>query len=63
MSIAVGVDKAKELVEQDDALLVCAYDDDEKCKKLGVDESIPMSGLQSRLGDVPKSRPLVFFCG
>jgi hypothetical protein len=63
MEHAIDADKAKELVGNDDALLVCAYDDEVKCKELRVEESISMTEFRAKLGDVPKSYALVFFCG
>lgn len=44
------------------ALLVCAYDDTEKCQQFGIEEAIPYPHLKQRLDSIPKSQELVFFC-
>lgn len=62
MSFAVNAQEARKQIEQGDALLVCAYDDEEKCSKLNIDQAMPMSRFRDKLDDIPKSRPLVFFC-
>jgi len=62
MAVSIDVNRAKELITEGDGLLVCAYDDEDKCRSFDIDESITMSELQSELDDLPKSRPLVFFC-
>ncbi|MGD2108533.1 MAG: hypothetical protein PVI86_03985 [Phycisphaerae bacterium] len=46
----------------DDVLLVCAYEDDEKCKKTGVDRQVTLTAFRDTLPDIPKSREIVFFC-
>jgi hypothetical protein len=46
----------------DGALLVCAYNDTEKCKKQGIEESIPYPEFESKLDSIPKSKEIVFFC-
>jgi hypothetical protein len=46
----------------DGALLVCAYDDSEKCRKIGIEESIPYPDFKAKLDSIPKSKEIVFFC-
>jgi len=46
----------------DGPLLVCAYDDAEKCRGFGIGEAIPYPEFKSRLDSIPKSREIVFFC-
>ena len=45
------------------ALLVCAYDDMQKCRDMEIEESIPYPEFKTRLESVPKSKEIVFFCG
>jgi hypothetical protein len=57
--------KAEEVrrrMKSDGVLLVCAYDDADKCRQLGIAESIPYPDFKSRLESVPKSQEIVFFC-
>jgi hypothetical protein len=43
-----------------DALLVCAYEDSQKCARLGLKGAITLSQLRAR--SVEKDRELIFFC-
>lgn len=43
-----------------ETLLVCAYDEPEKCAKL--DGSIALPELAALRATLPKSREIVFFC-
>ena len=53
---------ARRAIERGDALLVCAYDDREKCEGLGVEGSVSFPELRERLGSLDKQRELIFFC-
>lgn len=46
-----------------DLMLICAYESDEKYRENPLEGSIPYSEFQSRLDQIPKDRPLVFYCG
>ncbi|HSL84100.1 MAG TPA: ArsR family transcriptional regulator [Thermoanaerobaculia bacterium] len=56
----IDAERARERVRSGEALLVCAYEDEEKCRKLGLEEALTLAELQAR--DVPRDRELVFFC-
>ena len=45
------------------ALLVCAYDDEEKCRSMHIPGSVTLSQLNFRLESLPKDQELVFYCG
>jgi len=47
-----------------DTLLVCAYDDDAKCGKYGIEGAITLTELERReaAGEVEPGRELVFYC-
>jgi len=53
---------AHERVQNDDALLVCAYDDREKCAKVEVGEAIALTELEQRKDDLDRTRELIFYC-
>lgn len=52
--------QAHEKATQGEALLVCAYDDEEKCRDVALAGSIPLTGLREE--DVPAGRSLIFYC-
>lgn len=47
---------------QDGALIVCAYDDAEKCRGLHVPGSIPLQDLHQREDDLATDTELIFYC-
>lgn len=45
------------------ALLVCAYEDEEKFKKLRLEGAISLSAFQTKLASLSKDQEIVFYCG
>ena len=58
----IAVEEARRKVVAGDALLVCAYGDDVKCRQLGLEDSITLSELESRLPALTKDTEIVFYC-
>jgi hypothetical protein len=58
----IAVEEARRKVVAGDALLVCAYGDDVKCRQLGLEGSITLSELESRLPALTKDTEIVFYC-
>jgi rhodanese-related sulfurtransferase len=46
----------------EDVIMVCAYLDDEICRKADIEGAWPYSQLLARLPTIAKSREIVFFC-
>jgi hypothetical protein len=44
------------------ALLVCAYDDEAKCRGILLDGAITLKQLQAREKDLPKDKEIDFYC-
>jgi len=53
---------AKERVDAGQALLVCAYDDDEKCREKALAGAIPLSKLERQKGELDREWELIFYC-
>jgi len=49
-------------VKTNDALLVCAYESDEKYAQSNIDGSIPFSKFMGMLPSMPKTQEIIFFC-
>jgi hypothetical protein len=45
-----------------EALLVCAYDDDQKFQDNRLDGAISLAEFQRRERSIPKDRELIFYC-
>lgn len=52
-----------ETVRAGKAILVCAYEEDSKCREMHLDGAIFLSELKSRLVSLPKEQEIVFYCG
>jgi len=52
---------AFEHVKSNSALLICAYESDEKFNKLHLDGAIPLSEFQSLSATVKKDKELIFY--
>ena len=58
----VSVEQARREVEAGRALLVCAYDDESKCRQLRLENAIALHDLQRRVDSVPRNQTLIFYC-
>jgi hypothetical protein len=58
----VGPEHVRRRMSEADALLVCAYDDEAKCRKYHLDGAISYNELQPRLDSISKDRELIFYC-
>jgi len=43
------------------ALLVCAYEDEAKCRMVNLEGSISFSNFKSRANSLPKSQEIIFY--
>jgi hypothetical protein len=48
-------------VQSNQALLVCAYEDEAKCRRLNLDGSISFASFESRVNSLPKSQEIIFY--
>ena len=51
-----------ERLESGEALLVCAYSDEEMCKTMNLPGSILLGEFESKVSSVPKDQEIVFYC-
>lgn len=58
----ISVDEAHNKIGSQQALLVCAYEDEAKCRMVNLDGSISLKEFQSRVGSVPKTQEIIFYC-
>ncbi len=60
--IRISPEEARRKVTSGSALLVCAYEDDEKCKKLHLEGAIFLTELKPKLSALPKDQEIIFYC-
>ena len=58
----IDVEEARRAVESGRALLMCAYEDEAKCRSIRLEGSLTLSQLQARLPSLPKDQELIFYC-
>ncbi len=58
----ISVEEARRKAKAKQALLVCAYEDDAKYRKLNLDGSISLASFQSRVASLPKTQEIIFYC-
>ena len=58
----ISVEQTHQKVKANQALLVCAYDDEAKCRKVNLEGSISLTSFQSRVGSLPKTQEIIFYC-
>ncbi len=52
----------RKLEDGEDVLLVCGYDDDQRCADAGVEGSLTYTQFRAQLGRIPKDQEIVFYC-
>jgi hypothetical protein len=57
----ISVQQAHAKTKANQALLVCAYEDEAKCQRLSLDGSISFASLQSRAASLPKTQVIIFY--
>src|SRR6266404_4532960 len=57
----ISVQQAQAKTKANQALLVCAYEDEAKCRMLNLEGSISFASLQSRAASLPKTQEIIFY--
>jgi hypothetical protein len=58
----ISAERARVLVSNGEAQLVCAYEDEDKCKKLRLEGAVTLGELQLRSPEQPpKDETLIFY--
>ena len=60
--IRISSHEARQKAISDSALLVCAYDDDDKFKSNHLDGAISLSEFKSKLPSLAKEQEIIFYC-
>ena len=57
----ISAQQAHTKAESNQALLVCAYEDEAKCRMLNLNGSISFTSFKSRVESLPKSQEIIFY--
>ena len=60
--VRVSPEEARQKAMSGAALLVCAYEDDEKFKAVRLDGAISLTEFTSKLPSLPKDQEFIFYC-
>ena len=60
--VFITADDAHRKLAAKKALLVCAYEDDEKFRKLQLSGAISLKAFEAGLSAMPKGREIIFYC-
>jgi hypothetical protein len=60
--LRISADQARRKVESGRALLVCAYDDEEKWRKFMFEGALNLKQLEARLSSLPEGVDILFYC-
>ena len=58
----IDVNEARRRATSKGALLVCAYEDEEKCNRIKLEGAISLVNFQSRVSVLPTDQEIVFYC-
>jgi hypothetical protein len=59
----ISAGETREKVVAGAALLVCAYENDEKCRAVHLEGAVFLSGFRDIAASLPKDREVIFYCG
>lgn len=59
----VSIQDALAATKDEHAVVVCAYDDQQKCEEMRVKNGWTLQEFQNKQDDLPKDTRLVFYCG
>ena len=62
MAERISPQEARRHLQGSNALLVCGYDNDEKCRQNWLDGAITLTELQARERTLLKDREIIFYC-
>ena len=57
----ISAQQARTRVQANKALLVCAYEDEAKCRMLNLEGSLSFTKLQARASSLPKAQEIIFY--
>jgi hypothetical protein len=58
----ISPEDAHERLESGEALLVCAYPDEEMCRTMNLQGSISLRDFESMISSQSKAQEIVFYC-
>jgi hypothetical protein len=60
--IRITPEETRQKVTARKALFVCAYEDDERCRRIHLQGAMLFSEFKSKLADLSKDQEIIFYC-
>ena len=60
--VKISAEETRKRVKAGSALLVCAYDDDEKFQNNHLEGAISLGEFKTRLPSLPQDQEMIFYC-
>ncbi len=60
--VRISAPKTREKVQSGAALLVCAYDNEEKFRSLHLDGALSLNEFQDKSSSLSKDKEIIFYC-
>jgi len=60
--IRISPEEARQKVTSGSALLVCAYDDEQRCKQLRLQGALSLTEFKSVLSSITRDQEIIFYC-
>lgn len=58
----IDVEATRLRVQAGQALLVCAYDDVDKCRSMLLEDAITLADFEQRRGQLPPDQEIILYC-
>lgn len=58
----IQVEEARQSTVSGDSLLVCAYEDETRCRGLLLDGAMTLQEFTSKVPNIPKDKEIIFYC-
>jgi hypothetical protein len=59
--LRISVEEAHRKTTAGQALLICAYPDETKCRMFNLDGSMSLTSFESKVGSLPKTKEIIFY--
>jgi len=60
--VRISPEEARDRTTSGLAKLICAYEDELKCKKIHLEGAISLKAFRYQLSSLPKDQDLIFYC-
>ena len=60
--VRISVEEVRQKIGSESALLVCAYDSEDKFRNNHLEGAVSLSEFESKRASLPKNQEIIFYC-